>query len=352
VERRFRRNALLHPPPAAAAPSPIKLAVTNLTLLPRFTIIWQDWHRAVLRLERLEYGVWGEMPRAPREMRREKALVRERAVPRERAESPVERASRLPLERRFRGALPSIRGVRSGGAHGLEGPSPERTSVRIARQRHPLPWLETDASRFARRSILLATERVQTVFERLGSRTSRLVKSTVTRRHVRFLDRETRQRIWSASPSGPEHPVAHGATRAEPPSIAQVYPPRHAALGPPVSSGTTRSQSPPTAQGYPPRQATQGPAGAHSAAGRADPPAQRVLPPQRTDPSRVTGPKDRPAERVFRTQKSAAQPVSPAPVPATPAPQAAPIDIGKLDTLLWQRFEKRLRIERERRGRA
>jgi hypothetical protein len=63
----------------------------------------------------------------------------------------------------------------------------------------------------------------------------------------------------------------------------------------------------------------------------------------------------RPALRVHREQALAA--VVPAPalqVPtATPQPPATvPIDIDRLDTELWKRFEKRVRIENERRGRG
>jgi hypothetical protein len=49
--------------------------------------------------------------------------------------------------------------------------------------------------------------------------------------------------------------------------------------------------------------------------------------------------------------------IAPPPPKAAPPPQRPPqpsphIDIAKLDAVLWQRFEKRLRIEQERRGRA
>jgi len=40
------------------------------------------------------------------------------------------------------------------------------------------------------------------------------------------------------------------------------------------------------------------------------------------------------------------------PEPAAPAPPPGPpVDIERLDSELWRRFEKRIRIERERRGR-
>jgi hypothetical protein len=60
-----------------------------------------------------------------------------------------------------------------------------------------------------------------------------------------------------------------------------------------------------------------------------------------------------PVERVFRTETPAAPTQSAAitPAPPAPVPKAPQIDIAKLDTVLWQRFEKRLRIEQERRGR-
>ncbi|MEP1497394.1 MAG: hypothetical protein ABJQ34_04695 [Paracoccaceae bacterium] len=50
-----------------------------------------------------------------------------------------------------------------------------------------------------------------------------------------------------------------------------------------------------------------------------------------------------------------AAPPAPAPTPKvheTAAPQAPQIDIAALDKVLWQRFEKRLRVETERRGRG
>jgi hypothetical protein len=70
--------------------------------------------------------------------------------------------------------------------------------------------------------------------------------------------------------------------------------------------------------------------------------------------SSVTRTESTPAERVFRADKPAAPPAPPALVSTTPTPvpQAPQIDIAKLDTVLWQRFEKRLRIEQERRGRG
>ncbi|EEE35739.1 hypothetical protein RKLH11_3340 [Rhodobacteraceae bacterium KLH11] len=60
-----------------------------------------------------------------------------------------------------------------------------------------------------------------------------------------------------------------------------------------------------------------------------------------------------PSERAFREPVSLTPPVpspQPQPTPAVPA-NAHEIDMAKLDTELWKRFEKRIRIEQERRGR-
>jgi hypothetical protein len=60
-----------------------------------------------------------------------------------------------------------------------------------------------------------------------------------------------------------------------------------------------------------------------------------------------------PAERVFRTETPAVpkQPAVKASAPPVSVPKVPQMDIAKLDSVLWQRFEKRLRIEQERRGR-
>lgn len=62
----------------------------------------------------------------------------------------------------------------------------------------------------------------------------------------------------------------------------------------------------------------------------------------------------RPAARVHREQPPSAVVEAPAVQASTASvrPTAAPIDIDRLDNELWQRFEKRVRIENERRGRG
>lgn len=63
----------------------------------------------------------------------------------------------------------------------------------------------------------------------------------------------------------------------------------------------------------------------------------------------------RPAVRVHREQPPAAVTQAPAVQAPTVAPRrqtAAPIDIDRLDNELWERFEKRVRIENARRGRG
>lgn len=62
----------------------------------------------------------------------------------------------------------------------------------------------------------------------------------------------------------------------------------------------------------------------------------------------------RPAVRVHREQPPAAVtvPAVQAPTVAPGRPTAVPIDIDRLDNELWERFEKRVRIENARRGRG
>ncbi|MEL6168991.1 MAG: hypothetical protein AAFR35_09885 [Pseudomonadota bacterium] len=89
--------------------------------------------------------------------------------------------------------------------------------------------------------------------------------------------------------------------------------------------------------------------------------AQSVAPPEaaRTSASRPATAADlaplrpvTPTERVFRAPET---PQPPPPVPnsvARPAtPKAPEMDIARLDAELWRRFEKRIRIEQDRRGR-
>lgn len=64
---------------------------------------------------------------------------------------------------------------------------------------------------------------------------------------------------------------------------------------------------------------------------------------------------NKPVRRSFRAEAAAAPAAPLAPTPKAPqaaATQAPQIDIAALDKVLWQRFEKRLRIETERRGRG
>jgi hypothetical protein len=61
-----------------------------------------------------------------------------------------------------------------------------------------------------------------------------------------------------------------------------------------------------------------------------------------------------PVENVFRRTadpgSTRPEPLTPTRLPPSPAPQ--PIDIDRLDRDLWERFEKRIQVERQRRGRA
>ncbi len=59
------------------------------------------------------------------------------------------------------------------------------------------------------------------------------------------------------------------------------------------------------------------------------------------------------AERTFRSPDRQSQPERQPEIPRrVHKPQEPKIDIARLDAQLWQRFQKRLRIERERRGRG
>jgi hypothetical protein len=59
-----------------------------------------------------------------------------------------------------------------------------------------------------------------------------------------------------------------------------------------------------------------------------------------------------PVEQVHRHTQPSVPAVSDAPTEVqAPAPSPAPVDLDRLDQDLWKRFEKRIRIEQERRGR-
>lgn len=59
-----------------------------------------------------------------------------------------------------------------------------------------------------------------------------------------------------------------------------------------------------------------------------------------------------PVERVHRTTRPPVPTVGPIPAEVrAPAPSPPPVDLERLDRDLWKRFEKRIRIEQERRGR-
>lgn len=65
----------------------------------------------------------------------------------------------------------------------------------------------------------------------------------------------------------------------------------------------------------------------------------------------------RPVARIHRTgpeASAATVPRSAAPDTASgrPAPTVPPLDLDRLDRDLWRRFEKRVRVEQQRRGRG
>jgi hypothetical protein len=64
----------------------------------------------------------------------------------------------------------------------------------------------------------------------------------------------------------------------------------------------------------------------------------------------------RPVTRILRTVPDVEPRPAPAPAagpeaPAAPPPGRQPMDLDRLDRDLWKRFEKRIRVEQERRGR-
>lgn len=60
-----------------------------------------------------------------------------------------------------------------------------------------------------------------------------------------------------------------------------------------------------------------------------------------------------PAPLVHRNRPAVVDaPATPVPTPPTAAPAVPAVDLDRLDRELWHRFEKRMRIERERRGRG
>jgi hypothetical protein len=85
--------------------------------------------------------------------------------------------------------------------------------------------------------------------------------------------------------------------------------------------------------------------------------ATRPGPSTGTAPVQLTAGARRPVTRIHRTVPEIE--LRPAPAPAgkaeasaaAAAPGRQPIDLDRLDRDLWKRFEKRIRVEQERRGR-
>lgn len=354
VERRFRRDALVSLTKAAAPPAHINLAVTNLTLSPRFAMIWQDWRESITRLEQLEREISRETSPDVLEVHRETALVRVREIRQESSESLLERGARVFVKRIFGGSTASRFKVLRGDSPPFVSRPQEPLTSPVAMRRRRTTRVEIQESGFSLRSKVFSTERAQTPFASQELWILRLPQLTVTRQRMQVLYSETGERAQAGSPFWSERGVVRGVARPERPFAAEIYAPLRSAHGLMVAPEAARSESPREAQAYAPLRSAQSPLVASRATERATPPTQRILRAAKWDAPRVKGRENSPAERVFRAAKPAAPPESPAPVPATPAPvlQAPAIDIGKLDTLLWQRFERRLRIERERRGRA
>lgn len=329
VERRFRRGWAVSPPQAAASPAPIHVAVTNVTLSPHFAMIWQDWNRGIKRLEQVEREVLRDTSRDVLELRleTETALARERGFRQERPESRVDRASRVFAGRILSNMAVSRPTVLTNDPLLPAGGSRDVSQRPIARHLRQSSSVAIQESQIARRSTAFLTEQAQRAFRRTELRLLQILKSTVTRRRLRFLNDDTGEQPPARSPFGPELQTELRASRPERFPAAQSSAPRQ--LAPERCDGPRST-------------------------GREGPSAERVLRAERSDASRSTGREKRPAERLFRAEQPAAPPASPSPVSTTPipVPQSPPIDIAKLDTVLWQRFEKRLRIERERRGRA
>ena len=189
----------------------------------------------------------------------------------------------------------------------------------------------------------------------------------------------TRRPAWRTPPSadgdglgGPTgsrpatRPTSQGGAAELPTATAPGTTPRHrhrrlGAAGEPL---TDRLANPATAAPVPARRRLRrptGPAGPHPGGYpatdlRATGPRLRAVVHRPAPAPPAPGPlavPDRPPAPLVHRNLPAVVDAPVVAVPPPPAPQAAPaVDLDRLDRELWHRFEKRMRIERERRGRG
>lgn len=350
VERRYRSFHIVSSPPRVAS-GPVNIAVANLSLSPRFTLIWQEWRNATERHRRLvrETAPGADHTRG--------------TVLRERPETLLERVSRIfsvlipghevdPVSNALRtDTVVRFVAARSSSAGGVmwyrDRPRTEpivrsalaavdsstRSEPRLVRSMfaavnsgaHIEPrlarprWSAIAGTRVGRRPGAHVAAGSLTSSETLGRRSLCALRCTVAQRRLRLLidepSRQSRADLTSGKPA----------------------------------AGRPDELSPPKQSAAPARRTAHHD---HASELRVEAPHNRVG--EERAAIAMTRVESTPAERVFRTEKPAQPraPVEPAvarPVPATQVPQ---LDIAKLDTALWERFERRLRIEQERRGRG
>jgi len=310
VERRFRRGTETLQQPGMMVHAPVSLAVTNLALSPRFTLIWQNWRRMTTQLERYARVLArGADPRRPVMI-----PVRTDNVSGGYSETRLERTFRIfaaliPGEEATRSSAGSRDNTAAGGA--VRGNTfRQARGSRLLRHLYHRLVARLSGSRFMGRYVVSAPVQTWSVFTAQAGRALQIVRCAVIRRQPGFPGSEALERPDAGTlhdmPFSPRSDLSFAAGR--PALSGSGY--THADA---VSLSRSRSGVSPQF---------------HSGS--------------------------RPAERIFRTEKPAPLPVAPAPAIARPASvqQSSRIDIAGLDNVLWQRFEKRLRIEMERRGRG
>jgi len=320
VERRFRKERSSAPPVGAAAPVNL-LSLTHLTLCPRLEILWQSHHAAVTEMA-ADTPLRGDGPAALRD-RIVRPLAPGLSLTVERTERRWHRLSslRLSVWERYRDAF---RGNATSDRPEIASPpvSGHATIRPLVLREHRSRHTTDRHTRFAQRSVPFRTERTQRVAETTEAQLGRFLRTVVTRRVMGFGPAD------EALPMpGPIERSPGGATWRD-------------------ARTASSAQTPPG----------QEPPGQTLSALRTVPAPRWIFHPEpASSPTAPAAPAPRvlsPLDRVFR-----AGPAAPPPAPAAPAPQprlaeAPPVDIAHLDKELWRRFEKRIRIEQERRGRG
>lgn len=338
VFRRPRQPQPDHPP----AMQPVNVSIAHMTLAPRFAFLWQSFAATAAAVVAHQTAV-GAHPRAiGAQQTAVGALLRMPAAGlrspsgAQATETLIGRAERIFLtcpigpvtpRRRF-GTIAAPRNRTNG-----FGPTRSFASPRLV---PTSPEHSADAPRarwpFRSGQLRCAAPRVVALSETTLRRTAEVLCTTVVRRVRRRL-----VEVGGVAPAAaPALPVSR---QAHEPSANRVF-------------------------------ADQGPAAARVAAPSAHTSTERRL---RADPTPLPAPSAQvptggrpgaaaapfpvpspyvPTERRFRAEPAPA----PAPAVSPPVRAAEPkppaeIDIAKLDRVLWQRFEKRVRIEQERRGR-